>query len=104
MADQTPADRVAMLKETLLGWLKRIEAGDLLDVDLFTSRASSFPLPATPPDIGNRMVPSGDLSLVVFARSRSLSEAAVAAVQEHGTPHGGLVVPQPGAALRDLRN
>lgn len=107
MADetgQTTADRLALLKETLLGWLKRIEAGDIIEVDLFTSRAGKFPLPATPPDIGNPMAPSGDLTLLVFARSRGLSEAAVAAVEQRGKAHGGLVVPPVGAALRDLRN
>ena len=103
-SEQTTADRLALLKETLIGWLKRIDAGDIIEVDLFTSRAGKFPLPATPPDIGNPMAPSGDLTLLVFARSRGLSEAAVSAVEQRGKVHGGLVVPTAGAPLRDLRN
>lgn len=101
---ETPKDRIRILRSILQDWIKRIDADDLIDVGLVSNRIGSFPLPAEPQAIGNHMAPSGELALVVFARSMAGSAQAVAAVEASGQPAGGLVVPLPGSALRDRRN
>ena len=64
-----------------------------------------LPIPPKGTGLGrNGLAPSGELSLVVFARSRALTEAGIAAIEQQARPGGGLVVPPAGANIRNLRD